>query len=232
VDDKRLRPRAHGRHLLVPRLAAELVRNSGVTRGDLVIDIGAGTGALTAELASRAGRVLAIEVDDVYIPRLRTRFGGVDRVRVVRCDALALRWPSEPFRVVGNLPFAHTTSILRHLLDDPRTPLQRADVIVGWGFAVKRCSQRPSSLLSMSWAPWFELTITRRLPASSFRPPPSTDAAVMTITRRPDPLLGPHESSAFRRFLRREFERRNDATDLDVSDFVRSFGKRRAARRR
>ena len=52
-----------GQHFLVPRLAADLVRNSGVTRGDLVVEIGAGTGVLTSELAQRAGRVTAVEID-------------------------------------------------------------------------------------------------------------------------------------------------------------------------
>lgn len=226
MDEKRVRPRAHGRHLLQRRSAADLVRNAGVTRGDLVVDIGAGTGVLTAELAARARRVIAAELDEEYAARLRRLFADDDRVRVVRCDARRFVWPREPFRVVANLPFAHTTEILRHLLDDPRTALMRADVIVGWGFAVKRCSLRPSTALTTSWAPWFELTITRRLPPSSFRPSPHTDAAVMAITRRPDPLLAPDEAERFRRFLRREFARRQDARDADTWEWVQRFRSR------
>jgi 16S rRNA A1518/A1519 N6-dimethyltransferase RsmA/KsgA/DIM1 with predicted DNA glycosylase/AP lyase activity len=105
------------------------------------------------------------------------------------------------------------------MLDDPRAPLQRADVIVGWGFAVKRCSMRPATMLTTSWAPWYELTITRRLSAQSFSPPPSTDAAVMTVTRRPRPLLGLEERPRFERFLRREFV----ADDRDAWEWARAF---------
>jgi len=195
-----LRPR--GRHYLAPRLAADLVRNAGITSGDLVVEIGAGNGVITRELRARARRVIAIELD-----ASAARKNGA-----LHIDVLDFRWPQEPFRVVANLPFAHTTPILKHLLDDPQVRLLRADVIVGWVFAVKRCSQRPSTLLTMSWAPWFELTITRRIPATGFRPVPSTDAAVVTITRRPDALLRPDEAPRFRRFLERTFDDR----DLDV----------------
>jgi 23S rRNA (adenine-N6)-dimethyltransferase len=207
VGDQRLRPR--GRHFLAPALAADFVRNSGVTRGDLVVEIGAGNGVITRELRARAGRVTAIELD----PALARAS------RALNLDVLDFVWPRLPFRVVANLPFAHTTPILRHLLDDPSVALMRADVIVGWGWAAKRCSQRPSTLLTMSWGPWFELTITRRIAAQRFHPVPSTDAAVVTITRRPDELLPVREAKPWRRFLEQNFGCRRDATDLDVSDW-------------
>ena len=223
-EQLRLRSRAGtGQHFLVPRLAADLVRNSGVTRGDLVVEIGAGTGVLTSELAKRAGRVTAVEIDPELVTRLRARFAHDRHVHVVGCDALEFRMPSEPFRVVANLPFGHTTSILKMLLDDPAIPLLRADLVVEWGTAVKRCSQRPSTLVTMSWAPWWELTITRKLSRASFRPAPSCDCAVLTATRRPDPLLDASSREAFVRFVRNGFARRRDATDLDVWDWVQAF---------
>ncbi|MEX0873982.1 MAG: rRNA adenine N(6)-methyltransferase family protein [Actinomycetota bacterium] len=233
-----LRPRSaapRGQHFLRPRVAADLVRNSGVTRGDLVVEFGAGNGVLTNELASRARRVIAIEIDGRLVSGLRSRFVRSGHVRVVQADALDVSLPREPFRVVANLPFAHATPILRRLLDDPAGPLLRADVVVQWGAAVKRCSQRPSTLQTISWTPWFEFTLTRRLAASCFLPPPSVDAAVMTITRRPDPLLKPDERPAFVAFLRSRFGRPGGGT-FDVWDWTRRFadGTRptRQARRR
>ena len=228
MGEQLARSRPRGRHYTAPRLAADLVRNAGVTRGDLVVDVGAGTGMLTSELVERAGRVWAVDLDDTSIATLRRRFAGDRRVRVMRVDACELRWPTEPFRVVANLPFAHTTEIMRHLLDDPSVALERADVIVGWGWAVKRCSQRPSTLLTMSWAPWFELIVTRRVPASAFSPRPSTDAAIVTVTRRPQPLVPISDARRYQAFLRRTFDRRRDASDLDVSEWVRAFMRRSA----
>jgi len=154
--------------------------------------------------------------------QLRSRFKGRPNVRIVKGDAREVSLPNEPFRVVSNLPFAGANEILRRLLDDPASPLLRADVVVQWGAAIKRCSQRPSTLQTISWAPWFEFTLTRRLRASCFRPPPAVDAAVMTITRRPDPLLAPEDRDRFVRFLRAEFGRQS-GSDLDAWDWARRF---------
>lgn len=182
---------------------------------------------LTRELALRARRVTAIELDGRLAASLRAGFVRVPNVTVVAGDALHVRLPSEPFRVVANLPFSNATPILRRLLDDPAGPLLRVDVVVQWGAAVKRCSQRPSTLQTISWAPWFEFTLTRKLAASSFRPQPSCDAAVMTITRRPDPLLNPAERTPFVRYLRAAFGHHRDATDLDVWDWTQRYRSRR-----
>lgn len=232
MGEKRVRLRGRGQHFLVPRLAADFVRNTGVTRGDLVVEIGAGTGVLTNELARRAGRVIAVEVDPALASKLRVRFDRIPHVQVVDGDALCFVLPCESFRVVANLPFAHTTPMMRRLFDDPRHPLMRADLIVQWGTAVKRCSQRPSTLLTMSWAPWYELTITRKLARSSFRPPPSVDAAVMTVTRRPDALLDVSARDAFVRFVKEGFASRPDATDLDVWEWVQLFHRPRPPARK
>lgn len=203
-------PRArHGRgqHFLRDRsLAADVVRNTSLTSRDLVLEIGAGTGILTEPLAARAGHVLAVEIDPRLARRLRSRFAETQHVRVIEGDALRLPLPEEPFRVVANVPFAHTTPILHRLLDDPGSPLLRADLIVQWDAAIKRASQRPSTLLTMSWAPWFEFTVTRRIPARRFAPRPRTDAAVLTITRRPDQLLPADERDGYLSFLRAGFE--------------------------
>ena len=90
-----------------------------------MLDIGAGEGVLTAELARRAGRVRAVEIESALVARLRRRFAAAPNVEVVGGDALLVPLPDEPFRVVANIPFNRTTAILRRLLDDPRVPLVR-----------------------------------------------------------------------------------------------------------
>jgi 23S rRNA (adenine-N6)-dimethyltransferase len=133
-----------GQHFLAGgRLAAELVERAGVGPADLVVEIGAGTGVLTRALARRAGRVLAIEYDPRLAARLRDRLAAHDHVKVVTGDALRLPLPRRPFRVVANPPFGSTAALLRRLLDDPRSPLQRADLILQEGDQVHLAVDNP-----------------------------------------------------------------------------------------
>ena len=197
--------RAHSQHFLRSRaLAAELVRDSGVGPVDLVLDLGAGSGRLTAELARAARHVLAVELDPDLAGRLRGRWANVD---VVQGDAAVVRLPCEPFRVVANLPFEGATAILRHLLDDPRVPLQRADVIVEWGVAVKRALPWPSTVNDVVWGGWYETSVTRRLPRSVFEPPPRVDAGVLVFERRTEPLVPAPSWESYRRFVAAGFRR-------------------------
>jgi 23S rRNA (adenine-N6)-dimethyltransferase len=170
-----------------------------------VLEIGAGDGILTAELARRAGYVVAFEVDPVLVRRLRQRFGPGSAALVVEGDAFRQPLPRLPFRVVSNVPFDSTTRLLRSLLDDPRSRLEQAALIVQWEVARKRSRQRPSTLLGLSWAPWWVVELVRRIPAAAFRPPPSVDAGVLTVTRRMSPLLPPSDAGPYRWLLRKSF---------------------------
>jgi 23S rRNA (adenine-N6)-dimethyltransferase len=197
--------RAPGRHFLDSKaLSADLVACAGIGARDLAVDVGAGTGRLTAELSRRAAAVWAIELDPGLAAHLRRRFAGTN-VRVVEADAAWLAWPREPFRVVANLPFTRSGEILRGLLADPRTPLVSADVILQWEAACKRAALWPSTLLGVYWGAWYELRLARRIDASAFAPPPSVGAGVLRITRRPAPLVADGEHAAYEALLRRGF---------------------------
>jgi 23S rRNA (adenine-N6)-dimethyltransferase len=199
-----VRPRSRGRgqHFLrSSKLAAELVRAARVQPRDLVLDLGAGTGALTAALVLAGARVVAVEIDPDLAEGLRRRYPRVD-VRVD--DALCVALPRTPFKVVANLPFDGGTSILRRLLD-PVVPLTTADVVVQWGLAEKRAAVWPSTQLSVYWGAWFELSVTRRLPRCVFAPPPAVDAGLLRIARRDEALVPVAEQRRYQAFLARGF---------------------------
>src|SRR5713226_10249218 len=185
------RRRRLGQNFLRPELADRLVAETDFRRGELVVEVCAGPGALTIALARRAVDVVAVELDPVWAQRLRDLVYRVApaRVRVVEADILSLPLPARPFRVMGSLPFGQTTSILHRLLDDPSVPLERADVIVQWEVTRKRAAVPPSTMLSTAWAPWWEFRLGPRIPASEFRPIPRVDAGVLVITRRTPPFL-------------------------------------------
>lgn len=185
-------------HFLKAATAAELANAAGINARELVVEIGAGSGRLTAELARRAGHVIAAELDHAFAAKLRGRW---DNVTIVEGDATGLVLPSEPFRVVANLPFHRTNDFLRLLFDDPRVPLTRADLVVEWGVAVKRALPWPSSASSVIWNATYECLLARRLPPTAFEPAPSVGAGVIVFRRREPPLLPVEAIPAFARFV-------------------------------
>jgi len=198
------RRRRLGQNFLRPELAERLVAEADVRPGELVVEIGAGPGAITLALANRRVDVIAVERDPVWAERLRhlVRRQASGRVQVVAADVLSIPLPGRPFRVIGSLPFGATTPILRRLLDDPGGWLERADVVVQWDVAGKRASVPPSTLLSTAWAPWWEFRQGRRIPAGEFRPVPSVDGGVLVVIRRAHPLLPPPMAGPYARFVR------------------------------
>lgn len=196
-----------GQHFLRSRaLVSALVADADVRPGDLVVDVGAGQGILTAELLERGAEVLAVEADPALAALLRRRFGP--RVQLLEADARRLRWPRRPFHVVANLPFGGGTEILRGLLDDPCVPLRRGEIVLQWEVAAKRAAVWPATLQGVVWGALYELELARRLPRNAFAPPPSVDAGVLRVVRRREPLVPPEEWAAYRAFVRRAFEAR------------------------
>jgi len=163
-----------GWHELGSRDAARLVRIGGVVTGDLVLDIGAGTGAITAALRLCGARVVAVELHPERVAQLRSRFAGDRCVTVVRADAADLRLPGRPFKVVANPPFGITTALVRRLTGR-RSSLTSA-VLVLPPYAVARWSGTGD--------PAFAFSRGGLVPARAFRPPPPSDARVLVIERR------------------------------------------------
>lgn len=223
-----------GQHFLgSSHLAARLVADASVDHGDRVVDVGAGTGVLTAAIAGRAAAVLAVEIDPVLADGLARRFAHTGNVTVIRADARDVALPLNPYRVVANPPFGQTAAILHRLLDDPAGGLVRADLIVQWQVARQRArvsDGAPADLLGATWAPWWRFARGRRLPARCFRPPPSVDAAVLTILRRDPPALDPAVFDDYATFLARTWgSARPVASAPDWLRRYRSEARRREA---
>ena len=168
-----------GFHQLGPDWAERLVGDADVRRGDLVLDVGAGIGALTVPLLDAGARVIAVELHPDRARRLRARFGSA--VTVVRADARDLRLPRRPFSVVANPPFGATTALLRRLVQ-PGSRLVAAHLVLP-AHAVDRWSS-PGAPGAGRWAREFTTGRGRRVPRCAFTPPPPADARVLRIVRR------------------------------------------------
>jgi 23S rRNA (adenine-N6)-dimethyltransferase len=206
-------PNKSGVHFLSSeRVVGRLVRAAALRPGDLVLDFGAGTGALTGPLAATGARVLAVERDAAFVRRLERRFADRPSVRVVHGDVRSVPLPRRSYAVVASIPFAVSTVLLRRLLTPARASLaprggredgglarggrgdggiRGADLIVEWGLAARVAADRPRDVEAAWWGARYDIGISGRVPAGCFSPAPAVDAAHLSI--RPAGLDGTAE---------------------------------------
>ena len=123
--------------IINPGLPPKIMDASGVDKNWGVLEIGPGIGVLTKELASRAAKVVSIEVDERLPPLLAETMAGVDNFKLVLQDVLKVdlralieeEFPGMPVAVCANLPYYITSPIVMKLLGD-RLPIQNLTVMV------------------------------------------------------------------------------------------------------
>ena len=172
--------RRWGWHALDGRTATRLVAAAGIRPGDLVVDAGAGTGALTAPLVAAGARVVAVELHPGRAAALERRFAA-DPVTVVRADVADLRLPRRPFTVVANPPFAATTALLRRLTA-PGSRLEAAHVVLPAWVARRWSGERAPG--AGRWRASHDAAVGPRVPRGAFIPAAPADAAVLVLRRR------------------------------------------------
>lgn len=177
-------------HLLISkRLIHDMIDLAQIRSTDTVLDIGAGTGALTFPLAEKAAHVLAIETDPAFVDKLFSKIKDGSNIRVKQSDFLEVPLPKSPFAVVANIPYSITTPIMAKLLDHPGVPLQRAVLLVEKG-AAKRFTAVPiQDPRILSWRMHYDIRLVRTISPQHFAPPPKVDSVILTINRRKKPLI-------------------------------------------
>jgi 23S rRNA (adenine-N6)-dimethyltransferase len=183
------------------QVVADVVATLHPPPGALVVDLGAGAGALTEAVARRGHRVHAVELDPHWARHLRTHAPAWGDVSVQHGDALRVAFPAERFLVVSNAPYAIGTKLVRRLLTDAHG-LARAVIVLQREAALRLAG---GGRFAASWAPWFELSVPRTIPARAFRPVPSVDGALLTIVPRAVPLLSPAAYPGYDAFLAAAF---------------------------
>jgi 23S rRNA (adenine-N6)-dimethyltransferase len=164
-----------GWHRLEPQWAELIVTAAEVRPGELVVELGAGTGSLTVPLLDAGARVIAVELHAQRSANLRRRLAGRDLL-VVETDVRAFRLPARPFRVVANPPFALTAAILS-MLGSARS-LTRADVLL------QRAVVRQIEIGARRSARGFAGRRLLDLPRTAFIPRAPVDSSVITLRPR------------------------------------------------
>jgi 16S rRNA (adenine1518-N6/adenine1519-N6)-dimethyltransferase len=189
-----------GQHFLSDRrILARIADALEAGPEDTVLEIGPGLGSLTAALAQRAGRLVAIEKDAELVPALRSSF---PQIEVVEADALEVDWHQlvpPAFLVAGNIPYNMTSPLLDKALLPPRP--KRVVFLVQKEVA-DRVTARPGTGDYGALSIGIQVVATAErlfvVPAGAFQPRPKVDSAVLRIVPRPEPLITDAERESFR----------------------------------
>ena len=178
-----------------------------------MLEIGPGEGALTGELARRAGRVVALEIDRALVERLRLRF---PQVEILEADAR--RWdygrlaapPGGRVLVVGNLPYSVGKPILMALVE-ARTAIQEMALMLQREVA-ERVAAPPGGKvygsLSVLTQIYCDARVALRVPPGAFRPPPKVDSAVLHLRVLREPRVPLADEQRFHAVVRAAFGQR------------------------
>ncbi len=195
----------HSQHFLRnPCLIAELIGHSNIRRGDLVIDIGAGSGAITAVLARRCQQVLAYENEPGILNKLQQNMRRHKNVKVIAQDFLQAKLPDEPYKVFANIPFHLSADIVRKLTSNNEMHAPRSIyLIVQKQFAQKIVPSdwHFTSKLGTQLAPWWQTRIRRPLRRTDFTPPPAVDTVLLELKPQSEPLLSTLERDKYQSFV-------------------------------
>ena len=190
---------------------ARIVAAIGPKRGDNIVEIGPGLGALTGALIDGANRISAVEIDRDLAARLRERFAA-DVLALHEADALAFDFGTlgPGLRVVGNLPYNISTPLLFHLsafatsLRDIHVMLQRE--------VVARMTAKPAMAdygrLTVMLQSRFAVTRLFTVPPGAFRPAPNVDSAVARLVPLADMRPRIDDDALFARVVAAAFGQR------------------------
>ena len=176
-----------GQNFMIDSRALQKVIDAAELSGDeTVLEIGAGVGTLTARLAYRCARVVAVEIDGRLVSVLEYALADVPNIEIVSGDFLNMNATEiigdESYSVVANIPYYITSALIRRLMESPRQP--NCLVLTIQREVAERIVAGPGemSLLALSVQVYGEAELRGRIPASAFYPQPNVDSAVLRIT--------------------------------------------------
>jgi len=233
-----------GQHFLIDgNLLRLMVEEAEVGEGDLVLEIGAGTGSLTELLAQRAGHVVAAELDARLLEVAQELVGGSERVTFWQGDVLAdkhtlnpdlvglindlrSRQPHLTLKMVSDLPYKVATPVIMNLWESG-LPVELMLVTIQWELAEKLVAEprtKPYGALTVKVAVWARSEVVRRLPPSVFWPRPAVDSAFVRMRRRPEPALSGAEYRGFADLVGALFQHRRKTVARALGFAARDLG--------
>ncbi len=211
--------KALGQNFLInPSVCPRMAENCGADENTGVIEIGAGIGVLTAELAKRAKKVVSIELDTRLLPVLSETLSEFDNVEIVNADVMKTDLHAlikEKFQgmdvvVCANLPYYITSPIITMLLEE-KLPIKAITVMIQKEAADRLSSpvgSRDSGAITVCTNYYAEVKHLFNVSRGSFMPPPNVDSTVIKLQIRPEPAVKVSDEKKFFRMVKAAFAQR------------------------
>ena len=208
-----------GQNFIVnPSVCPRIAQEGGAAPGVGVIEIGAGIGVLTAELARRADKVVCVEIDRRLLPILAETLAEFSNITIVNADVMktdlaaliAREFPGMEVVVCANLPYYITSPILMSLLEQ-RLPIRSITVMVQKEAAQRICAQpgtRDSGAISAAVRYYSQPRVLFPVSRGSFLPAPEVDSAVIRLDLHPTPPVAVADEATLFRVIRGAFGQR------------------------
>ncbi len=219
----RLHPKSSlGQNFLIDlNLIDFVVAAAELTRADLVLEVGSGTGSLTAHLAEQAGAVLSVEIDPAFYDLACETVHAFSHARMVKADILKNKnqlnpeilehfedlsrtYKPQKRKLVANLPYAVATPVISNLLI-AGVELERMVVMVQWEIAEKLISKphtKEYGALAVMVQSLADVEILRRLPPDVFWPRPKVDSGIVCVRPNAEKRAKVKDVQKLRYFLR------------------------------
>lgn len=217
-----------GQNFIVnPGVCPKIVEASGIGPDWGVLEVGPGIGVLTKELALRAKKVVAVEVDKRIPPMLEETLAEFDNVEVVLQDVLKVdlkalieeKFAGMPVAVCANLPYYITSPILMRFLEE-KLPIKSITVMVQKEAAQRITAQpgtREAGAISYAVAYYAQPQLLFSVQPGSFFPPPKVTSAVIKLDVRPEPAVQVEDEAGYFKLIRAAFSQRRKTAANSVS---------------
>ena len=213
--------------LINPTVCPRMAEMGNAQPGWGMIEIGAGVGVLTAELAQRADKVVCIEIDSRLLPILDETLAEYNNIKIVNQDVLkvdlhkliAEEFPNMPVAVCANLPYYITSPIIMNLLES-RLPISSLTVMVQKEAAQRICAMpgsREVGAVSIAVRYYCEPKVLFQVSRGSFMPAPDVDSTVIRLDIRKQPAVDVKREEDFFRVVKAAFSQRRKTLSNTLS---------------
>lgn len=213
--------------LINPSVCPKMAEQSGAKKGVGVIEVGPGIGVLTCQLAERADRVVAIELDKRLLPVLDETLAEYDNIKIINDDILKIdlkklietELSGMEVVVCANLPYYITSPVIMKLLED-RLPINALTVMVQKEAAQRICAEvgsRQSGAVTVAVNYYAKSQILFGVSAGSFMPAPKVDSAVIRLDILKEPCVQVEDEELFFKVVKAAFSQRRKTLPNSLS---------------